>query len=830
MTARWNSSRQAGLLVALISIAIFAAPVPAEAPPQNLAAGAKYECAPPPNYWGWKNPQHGDHGQLTDGQILETWNTEAGLFYSVPSSMGWSVRPPMVVFDLGETRTITGIGLHTVLSPYGPWWPKAITVLVSDDNEHFYLTGPELTAAHDQLEPPLTDELVRQAIDRVMRQEPPTLWNRYDGLNATGRYVALFMTKPADTGTIVVDEIEIYGHTEATPVSERPDQAFTEGTGGVLSYKLFGAISERLSRDIESLRQKITAASTRSSAHRRLLQDLDALDAKRLAMPVRPTAGFRAVLPINALHQQIFELQAALWRAQDAPALRLWQTHRWDPLTPLEEPQGDHPRLEFVMAQNSVRSDVLNLTDALDRPCTVNLTLKGLPAKHLDIFEVPLVDTKPLEPVAAALVPVKPNDGVYTIQVASGMTRQVWVRCSSKALDAGQYDGQIRITTGVDQQQAADVPVVIEVPPVVLPDRLSLYLGGWDYASPGVYQVTEGNIDAYVAMLQEYGLNVTWRSGSMGLGTYDADGNLVGKPSRGEVDEWLAYWPDATMYCCVAGALYTHLLDTPHGEKKIRLWAKDWATYLQSHGVAPEKVAILIRDEPGAAELDGILRVGRAVKRGAPKFKIFNDIHFPDPTKAPPVIDDVMREACDIQCFNVGHYVAHPQANAAFMIKHEREGLEWWCYNTGERLADPYVAWLLRPWFCFANGLSGAHWWAFGDGHLGFSWNEYVNPGPSRTPLYLAKDSVTSGKGLEAMREGAQDYELLTMLSDQLAKWKQTDPAAAAARRILEEDVARVLAVHTNEQKPWKIPKDRSVADEVRIKVLRKLADMPDGK
>ena len=785
----------------------------------NLAAGLTYECAPPPTYWGWKNPRHGDHGQLTDGQILETWSTEAGQFYSLPSSMGWNRMPPMVVFDLGQTRTITGIGLHTVLSPWGPWWPKAITVLVSDDNENFYLAGPALTPTNDQLEPPLTDELVQEAIDRKMGQEPPTLWNRYDGLNATGRYVALFMTKPPDTGTIVVDEIEIYGHADATPVSARPEQVFTEGTGGVESYKLFAAISERLSRDVAALRQKIAAASIDDTARDDLLGQVDTLDIRRQAMPVSPTAGFRAVLPINPLHAEIFGVQAALWRAEDAPPLCLWQTHRLDPLTPLHEPSGESPKLQIVMAQNAVRSDVLNISSAGDDLTPVRLELRDLPAEHLEVCEVPFVDTKDFEPVAGALMPTMTVLGQHRIVVTPGMTRQIWLRCSSKGLAAGRYEGSIHLTSG---DWSADVPVSIEVLPVQMPDKFSVYIGGWEYPWAGTYQVTEQNLEPFLAVLKEYGVNTTWAANPFPYGQYDDEGNLTETPTRKVFDEWLERWPDAAMYCPVLFEILA--MDTPHRAKKYEAWAKDWSEYIQSKGLEPERVAMLVRDEPTTEpELKIILDTGRAIKKGEPRFKIWNDIHYPNPLDAPPVLNELMREACDIQCFNTQHFIAKPEETLAFMEQQSREGLQWWSYAGGgsHRLTDPHVAWRLRFWLSYDLGLTGAHFWAFGDGTGGFSWNEYFNIGTTRSPLYLSPDSITVGKSLEAMREGAQDYELLKMLDQQGG-----DEAVSEMR----DDVKRVLTDHTNDLWLWNAPKDRSVADEVRIKVLRKLADLPDGK
>lgn len=91
----------------------------------------------------------------------------------------------------------------------------------------------------------------------------------------------------------------------------------------------------------------------------------------------------------------------------------------------------------------------------------------------------------------------------------------------------------------------------------------------------------------------------------------------------------------------------------------------------------------------------------------------------------------------------------------------------------------------------------------------GFSWNEYFNSGLTRSPLYLDSDSVTAGKAMEAIREGAQDYELLRMFEQKLAR--KTD-GAAVVQHVLTNEVERVLRAHTVQRWPWNVPKDRSVA------------------
>jgi hypothetical protein len=782
---------------------------------ENLAAGASYECVIAPNYWGWKNPNHSDNGQLTDGVIVETWATERGAIYSLPSSLGWMSTPPVIVFDLGESKAIGGVGLHTVLSLWGPWWPSELNVLVSDDAIHYRLAAATFEPVPGQLDPPLTPETVQFAADRVLPDHglaPSTHWYRTRGLRAKGRYIALLMTLPAATGAVVFDEVEIYADEKEYPYEPFPSPVFSEGKAGWKTHRLYRALEERFSRDLAGLRQQIEVSDMAGTAKEPLLKQVDRLSQEAALQSIPATDSFQAVYPVTDFHAGIFALQATLWRESGIAAVHAWKTHRWDPLDPIALPLVGKPGLRILTARNAVRSDVLNLSNAAAEPMTIDLTLDDLPAGHIELFEVPFVDTHSFQPVASALVPATKRNGGYRITVPSGMTRQLWVRFSSRDLEPGKREGTIRLTAKAadDAAWTKDVPVFITVADVTLPNRLSLRLGGWDYAAAGQYQVTGNNKRAYVEMLNEYGVNATWVGGGFPLGTHDDADRMVAPAPRENVETWLSDFPDAAFYCVAAS------FGSDRSETFVREWARDWAGFFSSMGIAGDQVAVLIRDEPNTLEeLEAIHRFGLAIKEGAPGFKIFNDIHFPNPLNAPPLLDDVMRETCDIQCFNVSHFLSAPDEHRAFKTKYGREDLEWWCYTGGQahRLSDPYVAWLLRPWFCFKEDVTGANWWAFGDGHGGFSWNEYFNAGTTRSPLYLGPDSVISSKSMEAMREGAQDYELLRMLREK-----------TPGHDILEGGVERALATHTIDQWMWNVPKNRSVADAVREQVLSLLS------
>jgi len=88
---------------------------------------------------------------------------------------------------------------------------------------------------------------------------------------------------------------------------------------------------------------------------------------------------------------------------------------------------------------------------------------------------------------------------------------------------------------------------------------------------------------------------------------------------------------------------------------------------------------------------------------------------------------------------------------------------------------------------------------------------------------------VTAAKYMEAIREGVQDYEYLTMLQARVAELAERGVGAAklaAARELLATGPDRVMAMEQGANYRWDEEKDRSVADQVRIEVLEALTEL----
>ena len=92
---------------------------------------------------------------------------------------------------------------------------------------------------------------------------------------------------------------------------------------------------------------------------------------------------------------------------------------------------------------------------------------------------------------------------------------------------------------------------------------------------------------------------------------------------------------------------------------------------------------------------------------------------------------------------------------------------------------------------------------------------------------------MVTDKRMEAIREGVQDYEYLVMLRERVENSEavgQKSPSLSKARSLLDSVCEQVLAGSEETLDfRWDTPADRSVADRMRMDILRTCATI-DGK
>jgi hypothetical protein len=623
-----------------------------------------------------------------------------------------------------------------------------------------------------------------------------------------------------------VDEIEVYRGNNALLELPRTGRKGEDTMELQKEAVMTLHVRQRLRNDLVTVREMVKKVAGKEELEKTLA------DIEKLIPGVQapPLEEFRAILPLNDLHQRIFAVQASVWRAKGVKPLAVWQKNRWDMLSPTEPPLSGGAKVALVMMKNEWRSAAFNISNAGTSPTTLRLSIAGLPGgrnpKFVSVREVPFTDTKSGVPVAAAL-PEAESDGTnYLFQIASGTTRQVWLTFNSKGLPAGEYAGQVIAEPG-----AIRVPIHLKVSPLALPDQLTLHLGGWDYTdAKGMFDVTEQNQAALILYLQQHSVDTPWASSSvMPTGRYDQDGTMIEPPEAQNFKTWIERWPNARKYfvfSCVRERFAGFEMGTPPFKKAVASWITWWASQMVKWNLKPEQLGLLLVDEPATAEQDKVIaEYGQVIREAQPKVIVWEDPNWLDPRQANPA----MFAASTILCPQFPMWISQGKPFADFYAKQRAAGSELWFYTCSGpgRLLDPYACHRMQQWFCWKYEAKGSCFWAFGDSSGASSWNEYVSTSGAYTPLFLDAKTVTHGKHMEAIREGMEDYEYLRMLHDRvvaLQKKGANGKAVKAAENLLATAADRVIACMKEPTDiNWGEPKDRSIADQVRVEILTAL-------
>ena len=408
------------------------------------------------------------------------------------------------------------------------------------------------------------------------------------------------------------------------------------------------------------------------------------------------------------------------------------------------------------------------------------------------------------------------------------MTRQVWLSFHPIDLAPGTHAGTIEVRDGAGLKAA--IPIRLRIYPLRFPDQTTMLMGGWSYTNEGErYDITPQNRLAVIAHLQEGFVNSPWATKlALDDGTYNAAGELTNPPDTTSFDQWVALWPDAERYMVFARvneSFAGSTVGTQLFSIKVGNWARFWADHMRQLGFSASQLGILLVDEPSTREqYNRITAWTNAIKAAEPELIIWED---PLPRSNSNSLQTMMASV-DVLCIARGMYVTEPQWYRDLFLEQQERGRELCFYNSGGpiRRWDPFSYYLLQAWHSFGIGAKGSAFWAFGDNGGVSSWNEYPFTGRlAYSPLYLDDTSVTTSKHMEAIREGIEDYEYLTMLRAHVAELEDQGAEAelAVAQELLVTAADRVLIAEKGANWLWDAEKDRSLADQVRVEILKVL-------
>ena len=778
----YNTAKAGNVWLDDISLLTAAARTP---DPRNIARRCSYDMAPQPRYGLCTDAD--DASQLTDG----VFTVPGRSLWAQQEAVGWLRTPQVeITLDLGSPQTIGGLVYHTAAGAAGVHLPVAIETHVSLDGDVYGFVGNLIEMNETPFDPDC------YAVVPVMTTK----------LSVRARYVRLSIV-PFGMFAFC-DEIEVL------PAS--PDAAETELHADTPTAAA--------SRQADIRRRLVTLA-----ARRRLLNDFSAVIDQMLTAPDAGTAtaaarallpqleqfefvddpnAFRAVIPLNDLHRDVFRLHAAALRGDREGTLTYWQTRPEMPLDLFAQPNDVPVDLHVELMRNECRALTFNVTNSHDAACQLRFSLDGLPAGRspnwIACYQVEYVDTSRGRVAHSALTPLAAADGVYTTDVPPGMTRQVWLSVHPVNVPPGEYGGTVSVQ---EPGGARPLPLRVHVLPLMLPARPTFAYQVWDYTNSLLYSLTDGNRAAVLETLKSHFVNVAWAARDAvpwpDEGDVDRAGNLLRPPDFSRFEQWLRSRADARYYLMFdyrLGRDESFLGFTPGSaefERVVSQWAAALARHVKELGIAEAQVGMLIKDEPRTPEHFELTRKwATAIKAGSRDILLFID---PGPgvidVRSVPGAAEALK-LCDIICPCTVRYEQADEDARAFFAECAAEGKQLWFYDaTSARDADPCFHYRGRAWHCWAHGATGGGDWSLAAAGCPNSWNEYITPGAlSYSPLYVTPDGVSTSKQWEAAREGVQDYEILHMLST-LASAAPDNERKAEARTFLAQRPAQVAAL-----------------------------------
>lgn len=785
---------------------------------ENIALNKPYTMDPEPGYYGTHD--EGDRVQLTDGERV----TGDALFWLDKRAVGW-VRPVggrvAITIDLGQVEPIGGAAYSTAARlTSGVTWPLAILLLTSDD-------GDEWRYVEDMLSRSLGPDLPAAV--------PPAVHTfMVDGLKAKGRYLRFVAAHLPFT---FLDELEVYrGEHPVLEAVEGPLVAEEELRALVAERKTINGTLWRMWTDLGAIRRFVERNTRRYSPRwartsgmlYRLQRDLHDYE------PV-VDEGYRAVPPMNRLHERIYAVAGDVLRGKGFGSLTVWTSNRWAPMDGLTYPPSlpdGMPTLEVAMIRNEWRSCVLNLTGAGRAKQAVGVKLAGLSrAFDYKIKQVVPTDLNERLVISTALVDTE------EITVHAGETRQLWLSFRATA-EAGPGCHPVRLVLTSDEDTQQVLPVRLTVHPYDFPDYGSdrvLAVGGWDYTDCYLEGWSAEVAARWISLLREYRVDSPWGHPQVPPAVkprcFDEEGTLIEPPDFSYWDAWVKAWPDARQYLVYFQAMRREpwcgeTMGTERWQRMVRTYFSAWAARAKSQGIMPDRIGILFVDEPSEErKTQGMLPWMRALREADVGFRVFVDPTYVHPKDAPEEVFALANDLAPPQAY----FLERPEEMWDFYGPWQERGkaLAFYSCSGPAKMFDPYSYYLGQAWVNIRYGGQGSYFWQF-TGSAGDPWNPYAETGMDYSQFMFTKDGgAVPTKQMEAIREGVGDHYYFTLLREAVAEKRANGETGAVldrAEELLEwgpEWVVQDLAMYRDER--WYTRKARIRVDDVRTLVLEAL-------
>jgi len=501
--------------------------------------------------------------------------------------------------------------------------------------------------------------------------------------------------------------------------------------------------------------------------------------------------------------------------------IKICAANPWAPfgqLDELAEGRAATRDLSVFAFGGETESAALNVFNLSSRHRTFRVELgdlalggKTVPARDaVTVFEVLEVPTERCDLRADALSPL----GVASVlQVPAWSGRQLWLNVNSGSLPAGDWKGRVQLRSLDVEPVETSAALNVTVAAARVPDKQALRNCGWGYVHSSMLkdhpaealadQVAHGT-DVFVGTF-------------FPKARFDAEGNLVGEIDYQEHDAYVKqHAPHGIiLFCGYTGALQgPAAADTEAFRKAHVQWLRAWIKHLAELGVGYDGFALYPVDEPGLSQglVATYLRFAKLAREADPRIQMYTD-------PVGGITEDELREMLpyvNIWCPNRSGLVLD-QKNAAKLGIIKNSGQAVWMYECADNAKHqpPLGYYRGQAWLAWQHQMTGIGFWSYCTSQDD-PW--FVPKLRYDYLLVYPGHGVVSSKRWEAVRDGIEDYGMLTLLRQKLDSAKASAKAdeVAAAKRLLGEEVALVASFCSleDDRAPMAIAQRRKIEDQ----------------
>jgi len=371
----------------------------------------------------------------------------------------------------------------------------------------------------------------------------------------------------------------------------------------------------------------------------------------------------------------------------------------------------------------------------------------------------------------AALLQVPPRSAV-----------QLWLDINTKGLAPGEWNCKVMLASLQCDSIRTEVPLTVRLYDTALPEEQPLSLCHWGYVERSMLRhIPEKALEDQIS----HGTNVF-------VGTifpqaqYNEQGELVSGPDFSAHDAYVkAHAPHGIILFCG----YQHSLRGPGGvnsdayAKAHKEWLKRWVAHLKELGVGYDGFALYPVDEPGLNDglVEQYIRMATLAREADPQILLYTD----------PVMRiteaelEAMVPLVDIWCPHRKGLVLEPSSAKKFEII-RNSGKTVWTYECDDNVKhhSPVGYYRCQAWLAKSRSLTGIGFWSYCTSQD----DPWFRPGVRHDYLMVYPGTdVVSSKRWEAVRDGVEDYTLLSLLEKRAEKAE--GPLKAEISLFLKETV-----------------------------------------